>query len=265
MSLVNVVSDAVDIFDFQWPKSVAGYELQAKPKSTSQILRDSGPFIVRRGVEMRTYSPRAIPDLHRRFAAVGDSPAAVLEFVQAYGFLGVGALPRPRDIEWESVSDILAARNSMRDALAAFDDLLSLETKAKRTAKEMKEEGRKVDEARVHDFRQMAGGFFNQWASPRLVLRLRSTKHGLAVHAEPQTLLGSMWLQVAEELTGGPKYRHCEWCRKPMPIGKGGGRIDRTTCSDACRQALSTDRRKRKAEAESKTAKKSNQVKRGSK
>jgi len=260
--LVNVVSDA-DIFDFQWPKSVAGYELR-EPKiqrggATARMLLDSGPLVSRRGTEMNTYPPRAVPDLHRKFAALGDTPAEILEFVRAYGFLGLGS--QGRDAESESVREIVAARDHMREVLDVFDGLVGLEAKAKRTVKEMKEEGRKViNEARVNAFRQLAGGLFNQWAAPRLVLRLRPAEHGLALRVEPQNLLSSMWLQVAEELTGGAKYRHCEWCRRPIPIGKGGGRIDRKTCSDACRQALSTAQKPLK-----KTTKKSKQAKRGSK
>lgn len=264
----NVVSEAADIFDFQWPKAVSGYALKdlGPARSTSELLGDSGLHIVRCGNELTSIHPRAVPSLYREFAAIGDTPADVLNFVQKYGFLGihVGPWQTPRDIQREGVSDILAQRNQLKSALDAFDELRSEESRTKRTWMEMRDYALKTSPEEITETaaypRMLAGERFNQWTTPRFVLRLRPAGHGLAMHLEPQSLLSLMCLQAAEELAGGiARFAYCERCHKPMPIGKGGGRIDKKTCSDACRVALFAARKKR--EAELKTAKKSRPAK----
>jgi hypothetical protein len=211
-------------------------------------------------------SPRAIPDLHRKFVKLGDTPEDVLKFVRDHGFLGVG------DAESESVASILEARDHMREALSAFDDLRREESRMKRTWTEMRDEVEDpASPERVAEMagysRQFAGGLFNKWATPRFVLRLRPTERGgLALHAEPQTLIGFMWLRVAEELAGEAQYTYCMWCQKPILIsGKDGARADKKTCSGACRHAMNAHLRKIKAEAELKAPNKSKQAKKGSK
>ena len=274
----NATSDPLDLFDFQWPKSVLGYKLQgskyprAEALSTSQILLDSGPRIARRGTEVRTYPPRSIDKLHRKFAAIGDTQDDVLEFVQIYGFLGLESPGQPSDIESESVSGIIEARNHMREALSSFDDLYREESLLKTAGANFIEDGefvrRGIDAApeQIAEVafysRQRAGELFNKWAAPNLVVRLRPgvTSGGsprLTLRIEPRTLLASMWLQVAEELTGGARPRLCKQCGGPI---KAGARSDKETCSDACRQAWSTSQRSLK-----KATKKSKQRKRGSK
>lgn len=271
--MVNIVSDSDNpfAFGFQWPVAVDGYEVQAEPKSTSQHLQD-GPFILRRGTEMNVYPPRACPGLHREFIKLDDSRESVLKFVRKYGFLGINSRDDPRGIEWESVSAILAVRDHMRSALDAFNELRREESWMKRRGSELGPNGEGLHSASPEQVaevagysRQFAGELFNRWAQAHFVLRLRAAKHGLALHAEPLNLLGFMWLQVAEEITGGAQFSHCEWCHKPISIGKGGARADKKTCSGACRHAMNAHLRKIRAEAESKKTKKSKQAKRGSK
>jgi hypothetical protein len=54
---------------------------------------------------------------------------------------------------------------------------------------------------------------------------------------KPSTLLGALWAQLAEAVTGNKEHRRCLGCRKWIPIGwkAGGSRTNRRTCSDACR------------------------------
>jgi predicted nucleic acid-binding Zn ribbon protein len=254
----NHLSSAVayeDLFTFQWPRFTQ-YELvypEKKPKrggsTSAALMNDTGPLIVKRGAEATQFPPRSVDDLHRQFASIGDEPEAVLEFVRRFGFLGLDRRTPPQAIDQESVAQILDARDHMREALTVFDDLTRMETKARRLRKEMLEEGQPVaSDFAPGDFRQVAGGFFNQWASPQLVARLvpvTDARHraGLKLVLAPRTLIGSMWLQIAEELTGGAKFRHCDWCGQPIRIGANGGRSDKSTCSDACRQALSKHNR----------------------
>jgi predicted nucleic acid-binding Zn ribbon protein len=258
-------SAAEDLFAFQWPK-FARYELEYPEKKSKRgttsavLLDDAGPLIVRRGTEAAMFPPRAVEDLHRQFTALGDAPEAVLEFVRKFGFLGLGPARPPEEADCESVRQILDARDHMREALEVFDLLMRMEAKARRARKEMFEVGLPAaPDFDPGEFRQTAGSLFKQWASPRLVPVLvpaTDARHGagLKMMLAPQSLLGSMWLQIAEELTAGAKFRHCERCHKPIRIGPHGGRSDKNTCSDACRQALSKHNRKPVATKPAKTS-----------
>jgi hypothetical protein len=52
----------------------------------------------------------------------------------------------------------------------------------------------------------------------------------------PPNLLGAMWLQFAQAVTGELELYPCDACGKFFQRGPGGRRADATTCSDACRQ-----------------------------
>lgn len=240
-----------DPFAFRWVRDADGYVLQHPARrsgqgETSWLLENSGPQIAAAGGSLVEYPPRAISDLHRQFAAIGDDPADVLAFVQAYGYLGLDLRSERGDSRHETVAEILAARDRIRDALDVFDNLKRLELRAVQRGREMREEGKTVDAKAARSFRTVAADLFNQWAAPRLSVRLAAAEGAggaeLAIALEPQTLLASMWLQVAEELTGAARHSSCTWCRKPMF-----GRAGRLTCSDACRQAKSTHNRAQKA------------------
>lgn len=56
----------------------------------------------------------------------------------------------------------------------------------------------------------------------------------LAHHIVPSTLLGIMWLQLAQSTEKGKKYKNCEECSKPMILERQRGK-PRKYCSDACK------------------------------
>ena len=59
----------------------------------------------------------------------------------------------------------------------------------------------------------------------------------------PPNLLGAMWLQFAQAVTGEFELYPCDACGKFFQRGPGGRRADATTCGDSCRQ-----RKKRKSQ-----------------
>jgi len=61
----------------------------------------------------------------------------------------------------------------------------------------------------------------------------------------PPNLLGAMWLQFAQAVTGEFELYACEWCGNFFQRGPGGRRADATTCSDACRQQKSRNNRRK--------------------
>src|SRR5690348_1886284 len=61
---------------FNWYRDAAGYDL-------------AGDGIRRRGGAMMKYEPDTIsPPIHREFIGLKRTPAALLDFIQKYGFLG---------------------------------------------------------------------------------------------------------------------------------------------------------------------------------
>jgi hypothetical protein len=247
-----------DLFSFEWGRDPAGYALKRMPESrgrklpgrSSELLLGGGEFpageefVERKGSSLKTYPPRAIPALHRVFAALPDEPQAVLDFVCVHGFLGVSGRPAT-EIERESIKTILGCRDELRGVLDYLDTTFSFERKLRRIASEMREEGGtpKLD---IGEVRQMAAGLFNQWAAAHLQhvqVSLTNTRDhrkraSVALQVRPRTLLSALWLAAAEEITGGNKWRPCAVCGKPMSIGEGGGRRDKRTCSTACRKKL---------------------------
>ena len=61
----------------------------------------------------------------------------------------------------------------------------------------------------------------------------------------PSTLIGCLWLQLADAIAGFQKFRLCESCRKPMLVAAEGSgyRTNRKTCSNACRIRLYSGRK----------------------
>jgi hypothetical protein len=71
---------------------------------------------------------------------------------------------------------------------------------------------------------------------------------------KPTTLIGWMWMRVADDLTSGVRWDRppCIECGTPMGRGPGGYRADAEYCSDKCRtyfnrRPKSEQRERRKA------------------
>jgi hypothetical protein len=77
--------------------------------------------------------------------------------------------------------------------------------------------------------------------SPQLLWNLKGGRPDkLGLFFVPQSLLGLMWLQLAEAINGNRTYRQCSACKtwmviSPESVGK---RSSRLTCSDACRMKV---------------------------
>lgn len=234
-----------DLFAFEWERDEDGYELLGLPRGRAAIVLNGfgNASIRRKGGVLKTYWPRAVPALHRTFAALPDDVHKLLEFVNAYGFLGVDG---KKGAQQEQVDQLFRCRDELRDSLAAVDEYIKLEHELHRVGKEMQQNYKRphVDPGEA---RQIAAGFFNQWAvnytdQLRAELVPAQDRHGRAsvvLRVRPQTLLASMWLAAAEEIAGEVRYRLCAVCKKPIAIGEGGGRRDKQTCSAKCRKRLS--------------------------
>jgi hypothetical protein len=74
------------------------------------------------------------------------------------------------------------------------------------------------------------------------------TKHnptaGPVLGWQPNNLLGAMWLQFAESISGLKRYHQCEACQRYIELSPDVNRADRRYCSDACRNRALRRRQK---------------------
>jgi hypothetical protein len=71
-------------------------------------------------------------------------------------------------------------------------------------------------------------------ASPRLNRTLRGAAAGVALEWLPTSLIGALWVQLAEAMSRQKGYRRCATCGDWFAIGPE-SRADRQHCSNACR------------------------------
>lgn len=215
-----------DLFALEWPVDQAGYELELiKPRrstgrTTLLTASDTEPYYVirRRGGPLSYYRP--LDDnylgMARRFAdlATASSDDTTLrDFANEFGLLGVwaGLGFDPEENREERIDEWRSLTKSLRYVYSLIDSG-SLET---------------------------ACAKFNEHIHPRFTTRIhyeRAKRPKLKI--VPATLVGTLWFQVAGELTHGTKFKRCDWCPTWFPVGpKTGHRETRKFCSDRCRMA----------------------------
>jgi transposase-like protein len=77
--------------------------------------------------------------------------------------------------------------------------------------------------------------------SPQLLWNVRRSRpHSLALFFVPLSLIGLMWLQLAQAVNGNQQYRQCLACKTWMLISReaAGNRSSRFSCSNACRMKV---------------------------
>jgi hypothetical protein len=60
-----------------------------------------------------------------------------------------------------------------------------------------------------------------------------------------QTLIGAIWLQLADAIATNRQFGRCQECGKWMDLGPEGSRVDRKFCSNACRAKAHRERQDR--------------------
>jgi hypothetical protein len=76
---------------------------------------------------------------------------------------------------------------------------------------------------------------------------VKATKRVNRVFA-PKNLLGALWLQFEQAITGKADYRECEVCGELFDVSGFGRRSDKRYCTDACRAKASREWRKQALE-----------------
>jgi hypothetical protein len=191
-----------------------------------EVLREpavgGGWALRRKGGSLRKYNPlEDEPGLARRFANLSREPQEILGFVREFGFLGVGRLEHPDELDWdEEVQWWHVHTQGMYQIFEGIDG------------------GDELKRKTIFNFNDFVGR-----DKPSMVVRIE-TKEGKLPWQEivPTNLLSAMWLQVADEITKDVKYRQCAQC--PRWFGYGSGTQHRETkkyCSTRCRVAWHRD------------------------
>jgi hypothetical protein len=112
------------------------------------------------------------------------------------------------------------------------------------------EHGEVVKPARLY-LQEVVNQSLVELVAPRLLWKAPD-RNEMGLFLVPSTLIGGVWLQLADAVAGFQKFRLCEneSCRKPMLVAAEGSgyRTNRKTCSNACRISLYSGRKARARE-----------------
>ena len=186
-----------------------------------------------------------------------------LDFTNAFGLLGLDGepVPAPEKItDWKLAQRKLASVVKLWDAIQSNDrKYLRKVIKWKKERSVMYDEGKdfwlllegvRPDGSRVkrgeliwpaYQYIEMRiNHALDKYAAPRMVF---TDDNELKLRIRAKTLLGHMWLQVADVVTYDMKERTCGWCGMPFQLDRN-TRADRKWCSDSCRVSASRQRRR---------------------
>lgn len=207
-----------DLFQFSWPIDQDGYEFATYDHTSDGIgatllTGGRGVQIRPKGGAPRFYRPLAENrGLYRQFAETVVDEESASQFVHSYGMLSYGL----RDLiggPWDGIDfldDILKTSENIREICKAIDGLN----------------------------RKRAAEIFNLSTSPIMRLHMDFNGSKAIYSLVPQTLRGALYLQVAEEISKGTKFRRCKTCQIWFPYGPGTGNTARKEfCSNRCRVA----------------------------
>jgi hypothetical protein len=208
-----------NLFHFDWVVDQHGYELVKReshePHGTTAMheLMAQGGWIIRsKGGPPHGYRPlEDRQGMFRQFASLKKDPDAIMEFVNEFGLLGVGA-------DEEHMETWQAAIEYMEPIVRLIDD---------GTLKE-------------------ATYLFNARTHPQMSMRINNPALKRArLQVTPTNLLGAMWLQLGGEITHGTKFKTCKTCPTWFPVGPGtNNRVTREYCSNRCRTAWNRPKNK---------------------
>jgi hypothetical protein len=133
------------------------------------------------------------------FAKITDEPSA-LGFVNQFGY--------PTADPHMSVHSVLKSAKDVRDVM------LSAQT----------------------DSPEKFAAAFSDRGLGRSHIELRRLPGSFRVAIVPETLLGGLWIQIAQELAAGVKVHACDNCGSPFTAGVSGRRADARFCSEPCRK-----------------------------
>jgi hypothetical protein len=152
----------------------------------------------------KEYDPMAEPGLFRVFLGLKPTPDAIVGFANAYGPLGLEDGRYAEDWENEHLTDTLAGcQAEIRTMKRAWTAWV-----AEKPVKNALNEG----------------------------LRGRVTvEFGTGLEVVPLSLIGALWLQFAQAVSGQRAFHPCDACGRLIELHPTANRADRRYCGDACR------------------------------
>lgn len=241
----GIIGDSVGFEWAAWDQvelgSISFNAANAKLRRRSRSLGKASA-VVKKGKRKVVY-PRMFEGIHRSFAALSNEPGDILNFIKAYGFLGLDGENDPSKIQFELIDDIKAERDEMELPLKVIDEFL--DEKDRKLNLVRKREWNESLEQGFVKLTKRTVEYMNIWSEEhlrkmRFATIIPSTeKTQISFQIQPANLLSYMWLAMLEELAGS-RFRLCRACQKIMSVGRNGKyRADAVTCSDNCRQKLS--------------------------
>lgn len=168
--------------------------------------------------------------LFRTFIDLPLAGDAAAGFARRYGFLGDPAVGQYDEsglrVDAELIADWTRHRDELSKAWSARDDVAASAT--------------------------VIGEAFARLAGDHLVpAYMRLPSGGYYVGAGPVTLLGAMWLQLAEVVAGHRELRQCASCGSWHELSPDVARTNRRYCGQSCRSQAYYGRRRRALELHS--------------
>lgn len=247
-----------DYWHFDWLRWKGGYAIEWKtPMAVPPSLLENHPdlklpfVVLRRGAEQgEVYQPlEQEPGISREFAELAH-PDMVIAFANRFGLLGLDEVPRLHAYRQETrkrgenvnlwlkeaaalkraylIWDLCEAQNArnLRDVIrwsddgviAVFPDGTSLGVADHGALNpgwlKIWKRGDVFGPARLLIAEQF-NEHMRQMASPMVLI---NSKGGFRPHSAPASLLGALWLEFGELITGVRKQAPCELCGKLMDV-----------------------------------------------
>ena len=204
------------IVDFEWfiaAKYKVLLAIPPKPNSKPDMTLLGGDGhsgkperIIADSDEFRTYRPlEEYKYLYREFAKIEENTRSVNHFVQRFGLLTLKGLE-----EGEEIPFIIDAAKNMREFINWHNE--------------------KNSEAIITSIGSDVGNLPNMETQ----IVVDPITHTLRLRHVPTSLLGALWLQLAQFLTDTPNIRECRQCGKWFDVGAG---TKRRSDAEFCTQA----------------------------
>ena len=241
----------LEVIQFLWDRDKKGYQWTEAPKDHPLVDSKRGPILNPCSfVEIEYYQPFEDPGLFKLFANIEPTKEGVLAFAQKYGQIGadnslltwteqIQAMRSAADL-W----DLVQRRDIIQLAFLIRWDSHAINFETDRgdvliAGEDSMTHFKRPDPVRPALFhlqkiinRQLEGQ-----ASAKLLWAADYSR--LHLHIMPTTLIGGLWLQFARAIEDNIGYRACEaGCGRWIALHHGSARIDKRTCSPACRTAL---------------------------
>jgi hypothetical protein len=219
--------------EFVWQVAVDGYEWDGA--EYERCLFPAGPWRTREYQPLKEFS-----GLFRTFAATPPTEEGILAFANQYGHLG--AWPNAPE-EFPDGTDELDTEEELAEYLAAcekvipdepfeawVEEIRRVRACLERWDRVQRGEGGETDLLSVQNGVDLGIRFS---AQARLLKDRR--RGGLTIQIMPENLLGAIWLQFAEAVSGNKKYRACATCGRWYELSPDKARADSVYCREACR------------------------------